>query len=131
MLLCGALASHEMAVSQSVSAAAALRRGWRAASKAERRTRHSSSLGTTLVCLCCGRVCVLLPACNFLIIKDGGDHQMMCGCEAAPAGGTMAKALAGGGCGHKFSWDTLQVPPMLEAHPRLFKALGHRSVLGI
>ena len=28
----------------------------------------------------------------------------MCGCEAKPAGGTMAKALAGGGCGHCFSF---------------------------
>ena len=29
---------------------------------------------------------------------------MMCGCEAKPAGGTMEKALRGGGCGHQFDF---------------------------
>ena len=43
------------------------------------------------------------PACGSLIEKIDGDHQVMCGCEAKPAGGTLAKALAGGGCGH--CWD--------------------------
>mmetsp|Transcript_14344 Transcript_14344/g.37725 ORF Transcript_14344/g.37725 Transcript_14344/m.37725 type:complete len:97 (+) Transcript_14344:255-545(+) len=33
---------------------------------------------------------------------------MMCGCEAKPAGGTMEKALAGGGCGHEFNFKTLK-----------------------
>ena len=33
-----------------------------------------------------------------------GQDQMMCGCEAAPAGGTMDKALRGGGCGHMFNF---------------------------
>ena len=31
---------------------------------------------------------------------------MMCGCEGKPAGGTMEKALAGGGCGHQFDFQT-------------------------
>ena len=44
------------------------------------------------------------PACGSLIEKIDGDHQVMCGCEAKPAGGTLAKALAGGGCGHEWSW---------------------------
>ena len=46
------------------------------------------------------------PACGFVIIKNGGDDQMMCGCEAKPAGGTMEKALRGGGCGHQFNFRT-------------------------
>ena len=46
------------------------------------------------------------PACGFVIIKNGGDDQMMCGCEAKPAGGTMQKALQGGGCGHQFNFTT-------------------------
>ena len=46
------------------------------------------------------------PACGFVIIKNGGDDQMMCGCEAKPAGGTMEKALKGGGCGHQFNFRT-------------------------
>ena len=46
------------------------------------------------------------PACGNIIIKNGGDNQMMCGCEAKPAGGTMEKALAGGGCGHMFDFNT-------------------------
>ena len=44
------------------------------------------------------------PGCGFVIVKNGGDHQMMCGCEAKPAGGTMEKALRGGGCGHQFDF---------------------------
>jgi len=44
------------------------------------------------------------PACGMVILKHGGDDQMMCGCEAAPAGGTMDKALRGGGCGHMFNF---------------------------
>ena len=46
------------------------------------------------------------PACGMLIEKVGGDHQVMCGCLAKPAGGTLAKALAGGGCGHCWNFDT-------------------------
>ena len=44
------------------------------------------------------------PGCGNLVEKVGGDHHVMCGCEAKPAGGTLAKALAGGGCGHEWSW---------------------------
>ena len=44
------------------------------------------------------------PACGNVVEKHGGDHQVMCGCEAKPAGGTMEKALRGGGCGHQWSW---------------------------
>lgn len=47
------------------------------------------------------------PACGMLIEKISGDHQVMCGCEARPAGGTYQKALAGGGCGHEFNFETL------------------------
>ncbi len=47
------------------------------------------------------------PACGMLIEKVGGDDTMMCGCEAKKAGGTYAKALAGGGCGHEFKWSNL------------------------
>ena len=46
------------------------------------------------------------PGCGNVIEKVDGDHQVMCGCEAKPAGGTMAKALAGGGCGHCFNFTT-------------------------
>ena len=41
------------------------------------------------------------PACGMLLEKISGDNQMMCGCEAKPAGGTYRKALAGGGCGSR------------------------------
>jgi len=51
----------------------------------------------------CGGAVKGCPACGNLIEKVDGDHQVMCGCEAKPAGGTIAKALAGGGCGH--CWD--------------------------
>lgn len=47
------------------------------------------------------------PACGMLIEKIDGDAQVMCGCEARPAGGNYEKALAGGGCGHEFHFDTL------------------------
>ena len=47
------------------------------------------------------------PACGMLIEKIDGDHQVMCGCEARPAGGTYQKAIAGGGCGHEFNFATL------------------------
>jgi hypothetical protein len=30
----------------------------------------------------------------------------VCGCEAKPARGTLAKDLAGGGCGHEFNFKT-------------------------
>jgi hypothetical protein len=46
------------------------------------------------------------PACGTIIVKDGGDDTMMCGCEAGPAGGTVAKALAGGGCALQFNFKT-------------------------
>ena len=46
------------------------------------------------------------PACGTVIMKYDGDDTMMCGCEAGPAGGTMEKALDGGGCGHEFNFDT-------------------------
>ena len=48
------------------------------------------------------------PACGMLLEKISGDNQMMCGCEAKPAGGTYRKALAGGGCGHMFDFATLR-----------------------
>ena len=51
-----------------------------------------------------GDTCCECPACGTLIVKNGGDDNLMCGCEAKAAGGTMAKALAGGGCGHEWSW---------------------------
>ena len=47
------------------------------------------------------------PACGMLIEKIDGDRQVMCGCEARPAGGTYQKAIAGGGCGHEFNFATL------------------------
>ena len=43
-----------------------------------------------------------------LVEKISGDNQMMCGCEARPAGGTYEKALAAGGCGHEFDFATLK-----------------------
>eukprot|EP00605_Chrysophyceae_sp_TOSAG23-4_P002904 GSChrysophyteH1.ASY1.ANO1.3199.1 assembled CDS len=46
------------------------------------------------------------PACGFPIEKISGDDTMMCGCEARPAGGTLEKALASGGCGHEFHFAT-------------------------
>ncbi len=46
------------------------------------------------------------PACGTVIMKYDGDNTMMCGCEARPAGGTMAKALLAGGCGHEFNFAT-------------------------
>lgn len=48
------------------------------------------------------------PACGIYIEKINGDDNMMCGCEARPAGGTYEKALAGGGCGHEFKWSTME-----------------------
>jgi hypothetical protein len=47
------------------------------------------------------------PACGILIEKIDGDEEVMCGCEAKPAGGTYEKALRGGGCGHMFNFRTL------------------------
>merc|ERR1711972_375395 len=47
------------------------------------------------------------PACGILIEKIDGNEEVMCGCEAKPAGGTYEKALRGGGCGHMFNFDTL------------------------
>ena len=44
------------------------------------------------------------PGCGNLVEKVGGDHHVMCGCEAKPAGGALAEALAGGGCSHEWSW---------------------------
>ena len=49
------------------------------------------------------------PACGFVMMKDGGGDDMMCGCEAKAAGGTIEKALAGGGCGLGFKWSNLQI----------------------
>ena len=48
------------------------------------------------------------PACSMLIEKVGGDDNVMCGCEAKAAGGTYQKALAAGGCGHEFNFQTLE-----------------------
>ena len=65
------------------------------------------------------------PACGMLLEKISGDSTMMCGCEARPAGGTTAKAIAGGGCGHEFDFDTLAPiafgSPGHPAHPRQSK----------
>ena len=47
-----------------------------------------------------------MSACGTVIVKNGGDNNMMCGCEAEAAGGTMAKTLAGGGCGVEFNFKT-------------------------
>jgi hypothetical protein len=47
------------------------------------------------------------PACGILIEKIDGNEEVMCGCEAKPAGGTYEKALRGGGCGHMFNFVTL------------------------
>lgn len=49
------------------------------------------------------------PGCGIVIVKNGGDDNLMCGCEAEAAGGTMAKALAGGGCGLKFNFTTKNI----------------------
>ena len=46
------------------------------------------------------------PACSIIIEKESGDDDVMCGCDARVAGGTIAKALAGGGCGHEFNFRT-------------------------
>jgi hypothetical protein len=46
------------------------------------------------------------PACGIVISKADGDDTVMCGCEARPAGGTIEKALLGGGCGHEFKYST-------------------------
>ena len=54
-----------------------------------------------------GDEAVQCPACGLVIVRDGGDDTMMCGCEARPAGGTPEKALAGGGCGHEFNFRTV------------------------
>ena len=62
------------------------------------------------------------PACGILLEKVSGDSSMMCGCEARAAGGTTEKAIAGGGCGHEFDFDTLAPiaygRPGNPAHPR-------------
>ena len=46
----------------------------------------------------------------------------MCGCEGKPAGGTLLKALRGGGCGVEWNWDSQQAVafgcPGAPAHPR-------------
>jgi len=47
------------------------------------------------------------PACGMLLEKISGDDTMMCGCEGRPAGGTLEKALAAGGCGHEFNFASL------------------------
>ena len=47
------------------------------------------------------------PACGVLIERNGGDSQMMCGSAARVAGGTYKEAMANGGCGHEFDWETL------------------------
>ena len=62
-----------------------------------------------------GDTCCECPACGTLIVKNGGDDNLMCGCEAKAAGGTMAKALAGGGCGLQFNFKTLQ--PIADGAP--------------
>ena len=49
------------------------------------------------------------PGCGQVIMRNGGDNNVMCGCEAEAAGGTMAKALQGGGCGCCFDTQTLKV----------------------
>ena len=42
------------------------------------------------------------PACGQVMVKAGGNHEMMCGCEAKPGGqwNTVENALRGDGCGH-------------------------------
>ena len=47
------------------------------------------------------------PACDIIIEKISGDNKMMCGCESRAAGGTLEKAIQGGGCGHEFDFETL------------------------
>ena len=46
------------------------------------------------------------PACGILTQKIDGDDEVMCGCEARPAGGTYEKALEGGGCGYIWNFET-------------------------
>lgn len=62
------------------------------------------------------------PACGILVQRISGSAEMMCGCAARPAGGTLLKALRGGGCGHEWNWDSLQPinygRPGQPAHPR-------------
>ena len=55
----------------------------------------------------CVQVAAQCPACGTVIVKEGGDDAVMCGCEAKAAGGTVEKALAQGGCGHEFNIKTL------------------------
>ena len=62
------------------------------------------------------------PCCGILVQRISGSAEMMCGCEAKPAGGNLFKALRGGGCGHEWNWDTLAAiafgAPGAPAHPR-------------
>jgi hypothetical protein len=62
------------------------------------------------------------PCCGILVQKISGTAEMMCGCDARPAGGTLFRALRSGGCGHEWNWDTLQPikygKPGNPAHPR-------------
>ena len=48
------------------------------------------------------------PACGQVMVKAGGNHEMMCGCEAKPGGqwNTVENALRGDGCGHRFNFRT-------------------------
>eukprot|EP00930_Biecheleria_cincta_P039180 TRINITY_DN26953_c0_g2_i1.p1 TRINITY_DN26953_c0_g2~~TRINITY_DN26953_c0_g2_i1.p1 ORF type:complete len:503 (-),score=53.73 TRINITY_DN26953_c0_g2_i1:169-1677(-) len=48
------------------------------------------------------------PACGIYIENIDGGEAMMCGCESRRSGGTYEKAIAGGGCGHEFNWNTLE-----------------------
>jgi len=58
-------------------------------------------------------------------MKGGGDDNVMCGCEAKAAGGTVQKALRGGGCGHCFNFKsgkpTDEGKPGAAANPRQWK----------
>jgi hypothetical protein len=62
------------------------------------------------------------PCCGILVQRISGSAEMMCGCEARPAGGTLFKALRGGGCGHEWNWDSgapiAYGAPGNPAHPR-------------
>ena len=62
------------------------------------------------------------PGCGIIVQRISGDASMMCGCEARIAGGTLFKALRGGGCGHEWNWDSLEPldygAPGAPAHPR-------------
>ena len=68
------------------------------------------------------------PCCGILVQRISGSAEMMCGCEAKPAGGTLFKALRGGGCGHEWNWDTMGPIaygiPGTPAHPRQTKYGG-------